>query len=212
MPPLDMRLARQVMEQTRVSKLMGGFRGRAGVDQDAVAQALVRLSQLSADVPQIRSLDLNPMLATPDGLLVLDARMEVAPSEVGDLTFDTNPRFTIRPYPRNWERRLELKNGEVVFVRPVRPEDEPAFELFFSKTTKEDLRLRFFSYVRDFSHKFIARLTQIDYARDMAFCAFDSSGELIGVVRLHADPERETGEYAILLAVGSQGPWALAGR
>jgi acetyltransferase len=99
MPPLDMRLARQVMEETRVSKLMGGFRGRAGVDQEAVAQALVRLSQLSADVPQIRSLDLNPMLATPDGLLVLDARMEVTPSEVGDLTFDTNPRFTIRPYP-----------------------------------------------------------------------------------------------------------------
>jgi RimJ/RimL family protein N-acetyltransferase len=86
------------------------------------------------------------------------------------------------------------------------------FELFFSKTTKEDLRLRFFSYVRDFSHKFIARLTQIDYARDMAFCAFDSSGELIGVVRLHADPERETGEYAILLRSDLKGQglgWAL---
>lgn len=212
MPPLDMRLARQVIEQTRVSKLMRGFRGRAGVDEEAVAQALVRLSQLSADVPQIRSLDLNPLLATPNGLVVLDARMEVAPSEVGDLTFDTNPRFTIRPYPRNWERRLELKSGEVVFVRPVRPEDEPAFELFFSKTTKEDLRLRFFSYVRDFSHKFIARLTQIDYARDMAFCAFDANGELIGVVRLHADAERETGEYAILLRSDLKGQglgWAL---
>jgi acetyltransferase len=107
---------------------------------------------------------------------------------------------------------LDLKGGDVVFVRPVRPEDEPAFQLFFSKTTKEDLRLRFFSYVRDFSHKFIARLTQIDYARDMAFCAFDSSGELIGVVRLHADPERETGEYAILLRSDLKGQglgWAL---
>ncbi|MFK7792249.1 MAG: bifunctional acetate--CoA ligase family protein/GNAT family N-acetyltransferase [Devosiaceae bacterium] len=199
MPPLDMRLARQVIEQTRVSKLMSGFRGRAGVDEDAAAQALVRLSQLSADVPQIRSLDLNPLLATPDGLVVLDARIEVAPSAVGDATFDTNPRFTIRPYPRNWERRLPLKSGETAFVRPVRPEDEEAFRDFFSKSSKEDLRLRFFSYVRDFSHKFIARLTQIDYARDMAFCAFDPSGKLIGVVRLHADAERESGEYAILL-------------
>lgn len=212
MPPLDMRLARQVIGQTRISRLMGGFRGRPAVDEDAVAQALVRLSQLSADVPQIRSLDLNPLLATPGGLLVLDARMEVADSPVGDATFDTNPRFTIRPYPRNWERRMELKSGETVMVRPVRPEDEPAFRLFFSKSSKEDLRLRFFSYVRDFSHKFIARLTQIDYARDMAFCAFDPSGELIGVVRLHADPERESGEYAILLRSDLKGQglgWAL---
>ncbi len=212
MPPMDMRLARQTIAETRVSKLMGGFRGRVGIDSETVAQALVRLSQLSAEVPQIRSIDLNPMLATPDGLQVLDARIEVAPSEVGDLTFDTNPRFTIRPYPRNWERRMDLKKGGSVFVRPVRPEDEPAFVDFFSKTTKEDLRLRFFSYVRDFSHKFIARLTQIDYARDMAFCAFDDSGELVGVVRLHADPERETGEYAILLRSDMKGQglgWAL---
>jgi acetyltransferase len=162
-----------------VSKLMAGFRGRAGVDEEAVAQAMVRLSQLS----RRRTADPQHRPQPPAGdarpaLLVLDARMEIAPSEVGDLTFDTNPRFTIRPYPRNWERRLELKNGEVAFVRPVRPEDEPAFRHFFSKTTKEDLRLRFFSYVRDFSHKFIARLTQIDYARDMAFCAFDQGGEL----------------------------------
>ncbi|MGD1886695.1 MAG: bifunctional acetate--CoA ligase family protein/GNAT family N-acetyltransferase [Cohaesibacteraceae bacterium] len=212
MPPLDMRLAHQMIGQTRVARLISGFRGRAGVDQEAVAQALVRLSHLTADVPQIRRLDLNPMLATPYGLTVLDARMEIAPSTVGDATFDTNPRLTIRPYPRNWERRLELKSGDTVFVRPVRPEDEPAFELFFSKTTQEDLRLRFFSYVRDFSHKFIARLTQIDYARDMAFGAFDPSGELIGVVRLHADPEREAGEYAILLRSDLKGQglgWAL---
>ena len=211
-PPLDMRLARQVIGETRVSRLMSGFRGRAGVDEEAVAQAMVRLSQLSAEVPQIRSIDLNPLLVKSDGLLVLDARIEVAPSKVGDLTFDTNPRFTIRPYPRNWERRLEMKNGEVAFVRPVRPEDEPAFEHFFTKVTKEDLRLRFFSYVRDFSHKFIARLTQIDYARDMAFCAFDQGGELLGVVRLHADAERETGEYAILLRSDLKGHglgWAL---
>ncbi|MEM6710797.1 MAG: bifunctional acetate--CoA ligase family protein/GNAT family N-acetyltransferase [Pseudomonadota bacterium] len=212
MPPLDMRLARQVMEATRVSRLMGGFRGRPAVDQDAVAQALVRLSQLTAEVPQIRRLDLNPMLATPDSLLVLDARIEIAASTVGDLTFDTNPRMTIRPYPRNWERAISLKDGGTVFVRPIRPEDEPAFGLFFTKTTQEDLRLRFFSFVRDFSHKFIARLTQIDYARDMAFGAFDGNGELLGVVRLHTDPNREVGEYAILLRSDLKGQglgWSL---
>ena len=212
MPPLDLRLARQTIAGTRVSRLMAGYRGRAAVDEAAVAEALVRLSQLTADVPQIRKLDLNPLLATPRGVVVLDARMELAPTPVGDATFDTNPRLTIRPYPRNWERRLDLKSGEQVFVRPVRPEDEPAFRDFFAKSDPEDLRLRFFSYVRDFSHKFIARLTQIDYARDMAFCAFDRSGELIGVVRLHADAEREAGEYAILLRSDLKGQglgWAL---
>ena len=212
MPPLDMRLARQVIADTRVARLMEGFRGRPGVDETAVAEALVRLSQLAADVPQIRKLDLKPLLATPSGLVVLDARMELAATSPGDRTFDTNPRFTIRPYPRNWERRLELKSEQSVFVRPVRPEDDPAFALFFSKIKQEDLRLRFFSYVRDFSQKFIARLTQIDYARDMAFGAFDSHGELLGVVRLHADPEREAGEYAILLRSDLKGlglGWAL---
>jgi acetyltransferase len=212
MPPLDMRLAHQVISETRVANLMAGFRGRAGVDEEAVAAALVRLSHLAANVPQICKLDLNPLLATPSGLAVLDARMELTPAQVGDATFDTNPRMTIRPYPSNWERRLELKGGDGVFVRPVRPEDEPAFVEFFTKTSDEDLRLRFFSYVRDFSHKFIARLTQIDYARDMAFGAFDTNGELIGVVRLHADAERETGEYAILLRSDLKGQglgWSL---
>ncbi|MBV6657557.1 MAG: bifunctional acetate--CoA ligase family protein/GNAT family N-acetyltransferase [Devosiaceae bacterium] len=199
LPPLDMRLAHQMIERTRVARLLKGHRGHSPLDEDAVADGLVRLSQLSADVPQLRRLDLNPVLVTASGIMVLDARMQVERGAVGDATFDTNPRFTIRPYPRNWERRLGLKDGSQVFVRPVRAEDEPAFRDFFAKTDREDLRLRFFSYVRDFSHKFIARLTQIDYARDMAFGAFDGSGELIGVVRLHADPEREAGEYAILL-------------
>ncbi|MEM6381257.1 MAG: bifunctional acetate--CoA ligase family protein/GNAT family N-acetyltransferase [Pseudomonadota bacterium] len=210
--PVDMRLAGQMIDRTRVAKVLAGHRGRPAVDGQAVLESLVRLSQLAADVPQIKRLDLNPVLASPKGARVLDARIQLAEADVGDRTFDTNPRFTIRPYPRNWERWLDLKGGDQVFVRPVRPEDEPAFRDFFAKTTAEDLRLRFFSSVRDFSHKFIARLTQIDYARDMAFGAFDSHGELIGVVRLHADPERKSGEYAILLRSDLKGQglgWAL---
>ena len=106
----------------------------------------------------------------------------------------------MRPYPKEWERHIKLRNGKTAFVRPVRPEDEEKFKRFFEKITPEDLRLRFFAPVRDFSHAFLARLTQLDYARAIAFVAFDDeSGEMMGAVRLHADANHETGEYGILL-------------
>jgi acetyltransferase len=98
-----------------------------------------------------------------------------------------HPRFAVRPYPKEWERHIELRTGRRAFVRPVRPEDEEEFRRFFEKITPEDLRLRFFAPVRDFSHTFLARLTQLDYARAIAFVAFDEeTGEMMGAVRLHA--------------------------
>jgi acetyltransferase len=119
----------------------------------------------------------------------------------------------VRPYPKEWERTLELRNGRRAFVRPVRPEDESAFLRFFQQVTHEDLRLRFFAPVRDFNHAFLARLTQLDYSRAIAFVAFDrDTGEMMGAVRLHADANHETGEYAILLRSDLKGlglGWAL---
>jgi len=109
-------------------------------------------------------------------------------------------RFAVRPYPKEWERSFALKSGRKVFVRPVRPEDEALFREFLKHVSDEDLRLRFFAPVREFSHAFLAKLIQIDYARAIAFVALDAdSGAMIGVVRLHADANHETGEYAILL-------------
>ena len=106
----------------------------------------------------------------------------------------------MRPYPKEWERSFALKSGRKVFVRPVRPEDEALFREFLKHVSDEDLRLRFFAPVREFSHAFLAKLIQIDYARAIAFVALDAdSGAMIGVVRLHADANHEAGEYAILL-------------
>src|SRR5262249_10469241 len=111
-----------------------------------------------------------------------------------------HPRFAIRPYPKEWERRTELRDGTKILVRPVRPEDEPLYGPFFAAVTQQDLRLRFFAPVKEFGHTFIARFTQIDYARAMAFIAIEeSSGNMLGVVRLHADANYERGEYAILV-------------
>ena len=106
----------------------------------------------------------------------------------------------MRPYPKEWERELTLRNGQPVFVRPIRPEDQTLYRAFLARVSEQDLRLRFFSSMRVFTDAFVARLTQIDYARAIAFVALDRQpGELMGEARLHADANHERGEYGILI-------------
>jgi acetyltransferase len=174
------------------------YRDEPAADMDAVALLLVKLSQISADLPEIRELDLNPVVADEQGAMVIDARVAVAPS-VELVHNGTNPRFAIAPYPKSWERHITLKAGQKIFIRPVRPEDEALYRSFFESVSPEDLRLRFFAPVKEFSHTFVARLTQIDYARALALCALDSEGVMIGGVRLIKNAEGTAGEYAILL-------------
>ena len=106
----------------------------------------------------------------------------------------------IRSYPKQWEQHTELADGTAVFIRPLRPEDEGLYGPFLSAVTMHDVRLRFFGPVKEFSHAFLARFLRIDYVTAMAFTALDeASGRMLGVVRLHANPDGETGEYAILI-------------
>jgi GNAT superfamily N-acetyltransferase len=106
----------------------------------------------------------------------------------------------MKGYPKEWERHLSLPDGKPIYVRPIRPDDEALYAPFFAAETADDLRLRFFAPVKDFGHAFIARFTQIDYARAMAFIALDeATGEMLGVARLHAIPGENSGEYAILV-------------
>ncbi|WP_407155703.1 GNAT family N-acetyltransferase [Bradyrhizobium sp. STM 3557] len=199
LPPLDLRLARDLIERTRVSRLLRAYRDVPAVKPDAVAMVLVKLAQMAADIPEIRELDINPLLADESGVMAVDARVAVGRTE---------PKFkgsgpsnlAVRAYPTQWERHLEIKDGWHIFARPIRPEDEPLIHDFLRHVTSEDLRLRFFAPMKEFTHDFIARLTQLDYARAMAFVAFDeATNELLGVVRIHSDSVYENGEYAILL-------------
>lgn len=214
LPPLDLRLAHELIGRTRVSRILKAYRDVPAADIDAVALLLVKLAQLAADIPEIRELDVNPVLADADGVIVVDARVAIAPSRVLHRGRG-HPRFAIFPYPREWERTLTLGNGRAVFVRPLRPEDDALLRQFFSKVSSEDLRLRFFNAVRNFSHEFIARLVQLDYARAMALAAIDvDSGELLGAVRLLANANYDTGEYGIMVRSDLKGAglgWQLMG-
>jgi acetyltransferase len=200
LPPLNLDLAKRLIARTRVSRILKAYRNVPAADEGAIELLLVKLSQLVADFPEIREIDLNPVLADETGVIAVDARISVAPVEAAHRGASGNPRFAIRPYPAEWVRHMQLRDGTAILVRPVRPEDEPLYGPFFAAVTPADLRLRFFAPVKDFSHPFVARLTQIDYARAMAFVAIDeTSGALLGVVRLHADANYESGEYAILI-------------
>jgi acetyltransferase len=212
LPPLDLQLARSLIERTRISRLLRGYRDVPGAKEDAVAMVLVKLSRMAADIPEIRGLDINPLLADEAGVLAVDAR--VAVGRVERKFGGSGPaNFAVRPYPSQWQRHIEVKDGWRIFVRPIRPEDEPLIHDLLRHVTSHDLRLRFFGPMKEFSHEFIARLTQLDYARAMAFVALDeATGEIVGVVRIHSDSIYETGEYAILLRSDLKGRglgWAL---
>jgi acetyltransferase len=197
LPPLDLKLAGDLIDRTRVSRLLRGYRNVPPADLQALELMLVKVAQLAADLPEVRELDLNPVLADEKGAIAVDARVVIAPIQKGARA---QSRFAIRPYPKGWERQYASWHGLRLTVRPVRPEDEGLYREFFRHVTEPDLRLRFFAAVKEFSHIFIARLTQIDYARTMAFLALDEgSGQMLGAVQLHADVNHETGEYAILL-------------
>lgn len=195
LPPLDLVLADDLMRETQVHRLLRGYRDRPAANMAAIANVLVRLSALAANHPEIRELDINPLLADEAGVIALDARARIADPRI-------SPRvaLAIRPYPAQWQTTAEVPGLGAIDIRPIRPEDEPLYAAFFDKVTPEDRRLRLFSPVKNLTHGFLARMTQIDYAREIAFVAIaHDSSELLGVVRYTADPDLRHGEFAVIV-------------
>jgi acetyltransferase len=166
-----------------------------------VALTLVKLAQPAADIPELRELDINPLLADEKGVMALDARIAVEPvAQAVKSPNAANPRLAVRPYPKQWEQRITLADGAQLFMRPLRPEDEPGIRDLLERTSAADLRLRFFGPIKRFGHAFLARLVQLDYPRAIAFVAIDeANGEFLGVVSMHADSNYEKAEYAVLV-------------
>jgi len=200
LPPLNPLLAQEMIQATRISRLLRGYRDRPAADLKAISLTLIKLSQLISDLDRVVELDINPLLADASGVIALDARIVVKADR------EQRPPFAIRPYPQQLEQTIETRNGQRYSLRPIRPEDEGALVDMLRHSTADDVRLRFFAAIRRFDHAFAARLTQIDYDREMAFIAMPpGKQEIVGVVRLSADPDKEKAEFAIMVRSDMKG-------
>ncbi|NNG03441.1 MAG: GNAT family N-acetyltransferase, partial [Inquilinus sp.] len=197
LPPLNMVLAREMIGRTRISRLLRGYRAQPAADIDAIALTLIKLSKLVVQCRDLVELDINPLLASESGVLALDARIRVRkPPPHG--------RLAIRPYPQAMEKTVEIADGQRFLLRPIRPEDEPLLQDMLAHCTPDDIRLRFFTPLKQLTHEVAARLSQIDYDREMALVAEapESDGgapTIWGVVRIAADPDRERAEYGVMV-------------
>lgn len=195
LPPLNMVLARDLISRTRVSRLLAGYRHRSATDIDAICHTLIQISHLIIDIPEIAELDINPLLADEKGVIALDARISVKAADKGGVD-----RLAIRPYPEELEEWIAWQ-GEPILLRPIKPEDGPQHIEFFSSLDPEDVRMRLFVRMRELSHAQLARMTQIDYNREMAFIATrkgeDGGSETLGVARVIFDPDNVSAEFAI---------------
>jgi len=184
--------------------LLKGYRDVPSANQDAIVSTLVAVSQLLADVPEIAEIDINPLIANPDGAMALDARVRVSASCPAGAA-----RFAIRPYPQELCETTTTRQGMTVALRPIRPEDEARHLAFLQKMDPEDIRLRVFYSRRSIAHSELARLTQIDYDREMAFVATVTSPEgdthTVGTVRGLIDPDNDAAEFGIMVRSDMKG-------
>lgn len=201
LPPLNERLARRMLESLRAWPLLQGYRGRPGVNLDRLIEALMRVSYLVADYPEIKELDVNPLLATPDEVIALDARIIVDRERIAH-PVKPYSHLALRPYPEELERHVSLPDGERLLLRPIRPEDEPHWMAMLAACSRETLYMRFRYMFQWATHEAAMRYCFTDYDREIAIVAEREGGEprLVGVGRLVAEPEHEAAEYAVLVS------------
>jgi acetyltransferase len=193
LPPLNMVLARDMVSRTRVARLLQ--QTQTAADADALCRMLVQVAEMVADLPQLAALDLNPLLLLEGRLVALAAQIRLAAPR-------SARALAIRPYPQELEQQLEWGGG-MITLRPIRPEDAPQHQVFFAALEPDDVRLRFFTAMRELPPGQLARLTQIDYDRAMAFIATRTGAggvaETLGVVRAIADADNQSAEFAIII-------------
>jgi acetyltransferase len=193
LPPLNTTLARAQIERTRIAALLKGFRGRPAADSEGVIKVLVQLSQIVTDHAEITEIDINPLLCDPQGVIAVDCRIRVHAT-----TAPAQARLAIRPYPQQFESTIRSVDGKSYLVRPIRPEDELALRRFADEVETQDLWHAFFAPLRERTHETAARLSQIDYEREMTLIAWEDE-RVAGLARATADPDFEVAECAIII-------------
>jgi acetyltransferase len=197
LPPLNAPLARALIQRTRVARLLQGWRDVPAADLVAIESVLVAVSELLAAEPRIAEIDINPLIADAQGVIALDARVRVSAAAPGGAR-----NFAIRPYPSELVEAIEWQ-GRALTLRPIRPEDEAQHLAFLAQLDPIDIRMRLFYSRRSIERSELARLTQIDYEREMAFIAtsvLEGGGEeTLGVARAQCDPDNQEAEFGIVV-------------
>jgi acetyltransferase len=204
-PPLNETLTKRIMEDTIVYRLLKGYRNLPPANITLLNQIMVKFSKLLVDFPQIKEIDLNPLFVDENEVIVIDARVIIDKESHSGISPE---HLIITPYPRKYESLWTMRNGKNVFLRPIKPEDEPLWLDMFKSLSEESIRFRFFEILRDTPHEVIVRYCNIDYDRELAIVPEvieKNKRKIAGVVRLIIEPDGKTGEVAVLVADPWQG-------
>lgn len=198
LPPLNLKLAKDLVSRTNVCRLLKGYRDQKAVNMEELLLTLIKLSQMVVDLDHLAELDINPLLVNSDGVIVLDARIKASIKKTAGAK-----QLAIHPYPQEYEELVRLKSGQTFKIRPIRPEDELALIKNFEQLTQEEIRFRFFHVIKTMDHLMAARFTQIDYDREMALIVTDLGNDaewnLYAVVRLMRDPLVNSAEFSLVV-------------
>jgi acetyltransferase len=200
LPPLNLALAKGLIHRCRTGAMLGHpLRDRAAASSDAVAQVLVRISQMIVDFPEIAVLDVPSLFVDAEGVLAADAWLRLRGPD------ERIARLAIAPYPVELTEHRQVGPDHMT-IRPIRPEDAAAHTAFFSRLSPQDIRYRFFSAMRELSAEQTVRFTQVDYDREMAFIAVnETTGDTVGVSRLACDSDGRSGEFAVIVQPDMKG-------
>jgi acetyltransferase len=209
LPPLNQFLAHRLIDRVRASEMLGPWRGAAAVNRDALEQILLRVSEMVCALPQLREMDINPVIADANGALVVDARIVVERTQASPGNYQ---HLAILPYPSDRETEWPMRNGSRYIIRPVHPHDAEMLQSLVRGLSPESRYFRYFSSMHELSDRMLARFTLIDYDREMALVAiyperkpnaeggFDETERIIGVSRYVTNPDKSTCEFALVVA------------
>jgi acetyltransferase len=201
LPPLNEALARRMLESLKSWPLLQGYRGKPGANIDRLIEIIMRFSYLVADYPEIKELDINPLLVTPEDVIALDARV-VIDRDLVVHTVRPYAHLAIQPYPEEYVTQRTLKDGTPVILRPIKPEDEPLWHELLASCSTQTLWFRFSYLFKQTTHEMATRYCFIDYDRELGLVAeVEEEGQrkLIGIGRLVADADHEAAEYAVIV-------------
>jgi acetyltransferase len=206
-PPLNQTLARRIMEETKVYQLLKGYRNMPPANLKLLEEIMVRFSQMIVDFPQLKEVDINPLLIDEKEAIALDARI-VIDKELVFSKLEPHQHLVISPYPKKYEALWKLRDGRTVLLRPIKPEDEPSWLEMFQNFSEKSLRNRFFNVIKDAPHEMRVRYCNIDYDREIAIVVEiteDMRKKIVGVVRVPIEPNGKKGEIAFIVADPWQG-------